>query len=54
MTQEALAEAAGLHLSRISQIERGIVNPSWGSVRRVARGLRVEIEDVAILARRLG
>jgi transcriptional regulator with XRE-family HTH domain len=54
MTQEQLGHAAGINLSQVSQLERGIINPRWGTVARLARGLGVEIEDVAILARRLG
>jgi transcriptional regulator with XRE-family HTH domain len=54
MTQEQLGLASGVNLSQVSQLERGILNPRWGTVKRLARGLGVEVEDVAILARRLG
>lgn len=54
MTQEQLGHAAGVNLSQVSQLERGVSNPRWGTVVRLAQGLEVEIEDVATLARRLG
>lgn len=41
MTQEALAEAAGLHPTFISNIERGYRVPTLPTMLRVARGLGV-------------
>jgi transcriptional regulator with XRE-family HTH domain len=41
MTQEALAEAAGLHPTFISNIERGYRVPTVPTMLRVAKGLRV-------------
>jgi transcriptional regulator with XRE-family HTH domain len=58
LSQEALAFAAGLHPTSISHLESGRVNPTWGNVRRVARGLDVPLADLAQFAeeleRRLG
>jgi transcriptional regulator with XRE-family HTH domain len=41
LTQESLADAAGLHWSYVGQIERGERNLSYKNVLRVARGLDV-------------
>jgi DNA-binding XRE family transcriptional regulator len=43
MTQAALAEAAGLHLSVVFKIEQGIRDdPSWATVRALAKALGVD------------
>lgn len=42
MTQEALAEAAGLHPTFISNVERGYRVPSVPTMLRLAKGLGVE------------
>ncbi len=41
LTQEALADAAGLHWSYVGQIERGERNLTYKNVLRLARGLGV-------------
>jgi transcriptional regulator with XRE-family HTH domain len=43
MTMAALAEAAGVSQSLISQIERGLAEPSLGSLRRIAAALGTTI-----------
>lgn len=43
MTQEALAEAASLHPTFISNLERGYRVPTLPTVIRVAQGLNVEV-----------
>jgi transcriptional regulator with XRE-family HTH domain len=40
LSQEALADQAGLHRTFISMIERGTRNPSLEVIRKLARGLR--------------
>jgi transcriptional regulator with XRE-family HTH domain len=46
MTQEALAHAAELHWTYIGQVERGERNLSYGSVRKLARGLGVSMQQL--------
>lgn len=50
LSQETLGERAQLHPTWISHIESGRVNPTWGNVRRIARGLKVELAELAALA----
>ncbi|HEX5983462.1 MAG TPA: helix-turn-helix transcriptional regulator [Solirubrobacterales bacterium] len=53
MSQEALAARAELDPAAISRIEAGQVDPAWGDVRRIARGLDVPLEALAELAEEL-
>jgi transcriptional regulator with XRE-family HTH domain len=46
MTQEDLAEAAGLDRSYISGVERGGRNLSLGSIARIAKALGTAISDL--------
>lgn len=46
MTQEALAEASGLHVSYVAQVERGERNPSLKSVLQLATGLKVTLREM--------
>lgn len=46
MTQEALAEASGLHVSYVAQVERGERNPSLKSILQLATGLKVTLRDM--------
>lgn len=46
MTQEELAEAAGLHWTYIGQIERGERNLTYLNVLRLARGLSMTPSDL--------
>jgi transcriptional regulator with XRE-family HTH domain len=50
LSQEALGERAEIHPTWISHIESGRINPTWGNVRRIARGLRVPLPQLAQLA----
>lgn len=50
LTQEDLAHAAELTTAALARIERGEVNPSWATVRRVAAGLSVSVAEVAVAA----
>lgn len=47
LTQEGLADAAGLHATYVSGIERGHRNPSWETMLRIAQALDVSLAEVA-------
>jgi transcriptional regulator with XRE-family HTH domain len=53
LSQEALGERAEIHPTWISHIESGRINPTWGNVRRIAKGLGVKLPRLAELAERL-
>jgi transcriptional regulator with XRE-family HTH domain len=53
MTQERLAQDAGLTTGTVSLVERGQSNPAWGSVKALAKGLNVPIAELAKLAAKL-
>lgn len=50
LSQEALGLRAGIHPTWISHLESGRVNPTWGNVRRIAKGLGVPLHVLAALA----
>ena len=50
LSQEALGNSAEIHPTWISHIESGRINPTWGNVRRIARGLEVPLGRLADLA----
>jgi transcriptional regulator with XRE-family HTH domain len=50
LSQEALGLRADIHPTWISHLESGRVNPTWGNVRRIAKGLRVPLPALAALA----
>ena len=50
LSQEALGLRADIHPTWISHIESGRVNPTWGNVRRIAKGLQVPLPVLAALA----
>lgn len=47
MSQTTLAERAKLSASWISKIEDGQTDPPWGTVRKLAAGLDVSMEELA-------
>lgn len=47
LSQEALGERAEIHSTWISHIESGRINPTWGNVRRIAKGLEVPLSQLA-------
>lgn len=53
MSQETLGQRAGIHATWISHIESGRINPTWGNVRRIAKGLEVPLPRLAELAEKL-
>jgi XRE family transcriptional regulator, regulator of sulfur utilization len=46
MTQEKLAEAAELHTTYISGVERGVFNISILKLARIAGGLKLAVRDL--------
>lgn len=50
LTQSALARRVSVHPSQISRLEKGEDNPQWATVKRVAVGLGVSLEELAKLA----
>jgi transcriptional regulator with XRE-family HTH domain len=49
LSQEDLAHAAGVTTGTISAIERGNSNPTWGTVKSIARALDVSMPELAKL-----
>lgn len=47
MTQEALAQEAGVTVGHMSMIERGHSNPTWGTLRGIARALGTSMGELA-------
>jgi transcriptional regulator with XRE-family HTH domain len=46
MTQEELAEAASLHWTFVSRLERGLVNVSLLSLIEIAAALKLRVRDL--------
>lgn len=46
MTQEQLAEAAGISVEFVSNIERGVNAPSFETIEKIAQVLRVPIQEL--------
>jgi len=53
VTQEDLAHDAGITTGTLSLIERGQSNPTWATVKRIAKALGVSMSDLAKAADRL-
>ena len=47
LTQEQVSAASGLHPTYISDIERGVRNPSWEAITRLAGGIGVPTAEIA-------
>ncbi len=50
LTQIKLAVKAGVSMSWLSRIERGKVDPTWGTMRRLASSLNVSMESLSEMA----
>lgn len=44
ITQKQLSEATGIHQADISKIERGLANPSLSTLKRLAKGMGMELQ----------
>ena len=53
MTQEAVAQRAGITVAHLSGIERGHANPSWAAVMAIADALDISIVEIARRVARL-
>jgi XRE family transcriptional regulator, aerobic/anaerobic benzoate catabolism transcriptional regulator len=53
MTQEALAQEASVTVGHMSMIERGHSNPTWSTVKNVAKALTVSLADLAAETERI-
>lgn len=47
LTQEALADVAGLDATSIRGLERGVANPTWEVADRIARALGLALHELA-------
>ncbi len=45
MTQEAVARAADVSLATVAKLERGETDPTWNTVRALAKALGVSVAD---------
>jgi transcriptional regulator with XRE-family HTH domain len=54
LTQEQVSAGSGLHPTYISDIERGVRNPGWEAVTRLAVGIGVTVEEIARQYEQLG
>jgi len=54
LTQEALARASGLPATYISDVERGVRNPSWSTIVTLAQALGVKPSQLAQRAEKGG
>ena len=50
VSQEALAYEAGVTSGTLSLIERGLSNPTWGTVKGISSALNVSIAELAKLS----
>jgi transcriptional regulator with XRE-family HTH domain len=50
MTQEALAQDAGVTVGHMSMIERGHSNPTWATVKAIAAALKASLVELVKLA----
>lgn len=50
MSQEALADAAGTDLTQVGGIERGVRNPSYTTLLRLAAALETTVGNLTTLA----
>lgn len=50
MTQEALAQEAGVTVGHMSMIERGHSNPTWATVKAITVALAISMVELVKLA----
>ena len=52
LSQEGLADLAGMHRTYVSEIERGLRNPSFRNLFKLAAALEVSLSDLVAQAER--
>lgn len=52
LSQEGLADLAGMHRTYVSEIERGLRNPSFRNLFKLATALEVPLSDLVSQAER--
>jgi transcriptional regulator with XRE-family HTH domain len=53
MTHEELADRLEMSFQRISELERGVANPTFATLVRVINGLDVELSELAVRMERI-
>jgi transcriptional regulator with XRE-family HTH domain len=53
LSQEGLADLAGMHRTYVSEIERGLRNPSYRNLVKLAVGLDVPLSELVARAERI-
>ena len=53
LTQDEVAERAGLSISYISDVERGVANPKLDTIEALAKGVDVGVQELFNLAARM-
>jgi XRE family aerobic/anaerobic benzoate catabolism transcriptional regulator len=46
-TQQDIAQGASITVAHLSKIERGLTNPTWGTVVAIAAALETTVADLA-------
>lgn len=46
MTQKQVADKAGLHVNYIARIERGEENPTYETIEKIVKALKVKSSDI--------
>jgi transcriptional regulator with XRE-family HTH domain len=53
LSQEGLADAAGMHRTYVSEIERGLRNPSYRNLVKLAAALELSLSELVARAERI-
>jgi transcriptional regulator with XRE-family HTH domain len=53
LQQDDLAEKANVNPTQLSRLEHGSINPSWGTVRRVAAALDLPMSELVARAEQI-
>lgn len=48
-SQEHLGHLADLHMSSISRLEAGLLNPTWGNAKRLAKAFGISLTELSAL-----